>query len=216
MPTKEALTAESTKSAIVSLLDRDAGISGADLVAAHGEDPVAVAGVVDDEPVDRRHRQPPEDDHLETLGDQLAEQDLAQAGASSATLALPVISTEPPRTTPCMATSVPRVMISDGTEVRTVRTPLTRPTTTPTAEGAEDADEDRQAEVARDDRHRHRAGRDHGADRDVDLAGDHQQPHGQRHDPEVGREVDPARRAEEAAEVDAAEDHEEGDDGDEA
>ena len=57
----------------------------------------------------------------------------AQSGGVSGTLALPVSSTAPASTMPCMATSVPSVMMSEGTDVRTFKMPFTNPTTTPTA-----------------------------------------------------------------------------------
>ena len=58
---------------------------------------------------------------------------------------------------------------------------------------ASDADDDRRAEVAGDDRDGHRAGRDHRADRDVELAGDHQQADRERDDAEFAGDVELAR-----------------------
>ena len=49
----------------------------------------------------------------------------------SATLVVPVSSTEKPRISPCTAKSVPSVTIKDGTTVLMTRKPLISPTSTP-------------------------------------------------------------------------------------
>ena len=66
----------------------------------------------------------------------LPNRNFAQPGALSATLVVPVRSTESPRTRPCTANSVPSVTMSDGTAVRMTRRPLMSPTTTPSASDA--------------------------------------------------------------------------------
>ena len=71
---------------------------------------------MDDEGENRGKSEPPDDDDLIAAADELAEQRTSPSlAASAATLALPVSSTEALSTIPCMATSVPSVMISEGT-----------------------------------------------------------------------------------------------------
>ena len=79
-------------SAILSAVGRDAGVAGALLVAAHGEDPVAVAREVQDEADDERDDgDPPEERHLELAADERRRTAaLAIGPASSATLVVPV------------------------------------------------------------------------------------------------------------------------------
>ena len=91
-----------------------------------------------------------------------------------------------------------------------------KPTAEPKAERREDADDDRQVVVARDDGDGHRAGRDHRADREIEMPGDHQQPDRERDDAELGGDVEPARGAAGRQEIGAAEDREEDQDGDQA
>ena len=146
----------------------------------------------------------------------LPNRNFAQPGAYSATLVVPVRSTESPRTRPCTAKSVPSVTMSDGTAVRTTRMPLISPTSNAERQRRGHADDDRRAEVAGDDRDRHSAGRDHRADRDVELAGDHQQTDRERDDAEVRGDVEIARGPGGRDEVHAAEDRKEHEDEEEA
>ena len=48
---------------------RDAGVAGAHAVAAHGEDPVAIAREVQDEPDDEDGGDPPEESHFDLAAD---------------------------------------------------------------------------------------------------------------------------------------------------
>ena len=68
-----------------------------------------------------------------------------------------------------------------------------KPTASPRPRRREDADDDRQAVVAREDGDGHRTGGDHRADGEIEMAGDHQQAHREGDDAEFGGDVEPAR-----------------------
>ena len=117
---------------------------------------------------------------------------------------------------PCTANRLPSVTISDGTAVRITMIAVDQPDDHAKRQRHRDAQPDRQAVVARDDGHGHRAKRHHGADRNVQFARDHQQADGNGDDAKVGGDVQPAGHARRFQKGHAAEDAEEDQDGEQA
>ena len=217
MPTKAALSSAAHEQRDGEAVRRDAGVAGADAVAAHGEDPVAVAREVQDEPDDQRRRRSTRTASPGTCRRHSRRTAAWRPGPlRSATLVLPVRMTERPSVRPASANSVARVTTKDGTLVRITSSPLMKPTAEAKAERREDPDDDRRIVVARDDGNGHRAGGDHRADREIEVAGDHQQPHRECDDAELGGDVEPARGPAGRQEIGPAEDREEDQDGDHA
>ena len=158
---------------------------------------------------------PPEERYLELAADKVAEQPLSRpARLVRATLVLPVRMTERPSVRPATANSVARVTTKEGSFVRTTRSPLTNPMTSPRASAATMPTMIGALVVARHDRDGHGARGEHRADGEIELPGNHQQPDRKRDDAEFGGDVEPARGPAGGEEVCAAKDGKEDEDGD--
>ena len=98
--------------------------------------PVAVFGIVQDEPKQGSSSHPPQDGDLIAAADEVAQKKLGLWAALMATLVVPVSNTDRPSVRPATANNVPKVTINDGTAVRTTKTPLITPTSAPSAKAA--------------------------------------------------------------------------------
>ena len=114
----------------------NAFVAGRNLIATHRENPVAVLGIVQDEPKQGSSSDPPEDGDLIAAADEVAQKKLGLWAALMATLVVPVNKTDRPNVRPATANNVPSVTINDGTTVRTTKTPLINPTSAPSAKAA--------------------------------------------------------------------------------